>query len=435
MKGFKTFAIFVFLFVLMPPNSALAALKVMVDPGHGGFDPGALGVNGLYEKTITLDIALKLRDELQKRGFNVNLTRDSDIYLSLSERVAIAERANADLFVSVHANSHISPLTQGSLVLYYDSQFPQASYPASEAMSSLSPASKQLAELVLQNVVKQTGLQNRGIIPSAAYVIRIGTVPSILVETAFLSNWQDAIKLADEQMRNRFAVGIAEGVASFQPPVFLDLIGHWAQEAVLRMKDKGILEGETDHRFMPDRSLTRAEFFTVMGRMFPAALREAPSQQQTTEGTDPVNAVTYGSSLAQPAGALSVQNEEIGLTYTDLRSTHWAYDTIRKAAQLGYLGGYPDGTIRPDRPITRSEAAAIFQRFLAQTNRLDPAAGTLLVNPFTDVPANNWAAPAVYLLRNIGVLNGVSDNRFFPERPMSRAEVAAMVDKYYALNK
>ncbi len=82
------------------PGQASAA-TVVVDPGHGGYDPGAIGVNGLQEKVVNLDISRKLRDLLEQRGYDVRMSRDSDVYLSLSERVAFAKKPKRG-FVRIH---------------------------------------------------------------------------------------------------------------------------------------------------------------------------------------------------------------------------------------------------------------------------------------------------------------------------------------------
>src|SRR5690606_15960727 len=141
-------------YLIISPLSAYAA-KVVVDAGHGGSDPGAIGVNGLREKDANLDISLRLQKELLDRGYEVLMTRTEDVYLSLGQRVNIARQSNADLFVSIHANSYHSPDVSGALILYYDDAYPQKSYPASEEMKALTPESKRLAQLVLDEFVSE----------------------------------------------------------------------------------------------------------------------------------------------------------------------------------------------------------------------------------------------------------------------------------------
>ncbi|MVO99689.1 N-acetylmuramoyl-L-alanine amidase [Paenibacillus lutrae] len=385
--------------LLVFPYEAMA-YKVVVDPGHGGSDPGAIGVNGLKEKTVNLDISLKLRDELRKKGIQVVMTRSDDRYLALADRVEFTNAQKADILVSVHANSNPSSSPGGSQVLYYDSAYPQASYPASPEMEALTPYSKQLAQKVLNSVLKQTGLKDQGLVPSAVYVVRKGTIPSVLVETAFLSNSKEAAMLADSAFRQKMAKAIADGIAEFQPPVFADTSVHWAKDAILRMKNKGWMEG-IGNLFEPNRALTRAEFVTVMDRVFHL-------DGLTADGPD----------------------NEVPV-FSDLKSNHWSYTVMSKAVRLGLLNGYEDHTVRPNQPITRGEVAAVFQRLRQMTGvpTQTPPSGSFV---FNDVPASAWYAPAVFTLKKSGIIDGVTNTEFKPNRYISRAEIAAMMDRYAA---
>lgn len=444
-------------------TQAASAAKIVVDAGHGGSDPGAIGINGLKEKQVNLDVTLRLQGELILRGYEVVLTRQDDRYISLADRVALTNEANADLFVSVHSNSHTSSSISGSLVLYHDSQYPQSDYPASEAMTALTPQSKKLAESVLRNVLLTAKLVDRGLVPSAAYVVRMGQIPSILVETAFLSNASDAAALKDPAMLQKFAVGIASGIQEVLPPTpepaeFADVQKHWAKEAVYKLKEQGIVESAK--QFYPDRPITRAELLTMLNRKFSFAQRLL--------------------GIPKPGVNLPVFN--------DLPASHWASDVMNRAGALGYVDGYPDQTIRPDQPVTRAEAAVLFQR-ITQAPKADnpvktqnpagaakveatPAAAkagddlkqekdnkTLQTSPnvnavntlptqqadsvepviktdmptkdsgFTDVPGDSWAADAIIQLSKSGVINGVADKQFAPNKSMTRAEMAVMLDR------
>lgn len=406
MRWTATIAMMVFIFyICLQPMQALA-VKIVVDPGHGGSDPGAKGVNGIYEKTVNMDIALKLRQQLLERGYEVLMTKESeDTYLSLAERVEITKQANADLFVSIHANAYpASSAVKGSMVLYYDNRYPQVSYPASEAMATLTPVSREFAQDVLDHMVEEGQTVDKGLLPSSVYVVRMGNIPSILVETAFLSNWEDATRLADDHFRSKMAIGIANGIEVFRPSLFPDLANHWARTHVLHLKDEGIIEGEYN-RYYPDRSLTRAEFMTLLDRMFD--LRSQPVENETVTST------VYG-------------NKQQAVSYRDLQPNHWAYEIVKQASELGLLNGYPDGSIRPDQPITRGEVASLFDRLLHQGQ---PAA-TPTDSLFKDVSKSLWSANAIYRLRSENVIEGVTVTTFAPERYMTRAEIAAMLDKH-----
>ncbi|WP_127588552.1 N-acetylmuramoyl-L-alanine amidase [Paenibacillus koleovorans] len=441
------------------------AAKIVVDAGHGGSDPGAIGVNGLQEKNVNLDIALKLQSELLFRGYEVAMTRQDDRYISLADRVAMTNEAKGDLFVSVHSNSNPSRSISGSQVLYYDKDAPQADYPASDEMTALTPQSRALANSVLGQVLYAVGLPNKGLVKSAAFVVRMGTIPSILVETAFLSNAADAAVLADDAMRRKFAVAIADGIQAVLLPVsaeFADMQKHWALAAVLRLKDRGIVE--TAKRFEPDRPITRAELLTMLNRQF-----------------------KFGNRLmGSPKPGVNVT------PYKDLPVSHWASDLMYRALALGYVEGYPDQTVRPDEPVTRAEAALLLQRIMqpaatptptptpsptatpTPTPTTSPSAsptpiptptpspsdsptatptgtatttpkptvtpspapvasvqpGVTLVNTgFTDVKSDHWAASAISELSKKGLINGVADKLFAPDKSMTRAEMAALIDR------
>jgi N-acetylmuramoyl-L-alanine amidase len=405
------------------------AVKVVVDPGHGGKDPGAHGVNGLNEKDVTLDIAARLKDELVKRGYEVVMTRTDDTYVSLSDRVDFTNRQNADLFVSVHANWYKNPATKGTTVLYYDDNYPQADYPASDAMKALTPVSKQLAQSVQDAIVRTIHTEDLGLTPSAVYVVRMGQIPSILVETAFLSNPDDAALLADSAVRKRMAEAIERGIEAFKPAVFPDTAGHWARDAILRLKDKGIVEG-IGNQFQPDRPLTRAEFLTLMDRVFSFSKWNVPSCTLSVTG------IVYGGSCGTAS-------------FSDLNAKHWAYNTVSKAVALNLIQGYPDGTVRPDHSITRAEVAALFSRLIGMSQAAGgqnalPDQSAFVSNAavpvqaavtFSDVPVNYWAASAISELASAGIVNGVTDKQFMPERPMTRAEMAVLLDRYVNAKK
>jgi len=503
-------------------GSAAYGATVVIDPGHGGSDPGAIGVNGLYEKTPNRAISLKLREELVRRGYEVALTSETDQTLSLQERVMIKERLQADVFVSIHANWYHSPDVSGTLVLYYDNRYPQAQYPASPEMAALTPKNRELAQLVVDEVSRVAGTVNRGIVPSAVYVVRNGTMPSILVETAFLSNPADAERLKNEDFQRKVAIGIANGIERFMPVAFPDIAGHWARDAIIRLYEFGIVQG-FDSRYAPERALTRAEFLAMADRVFhftewgreetppsdttesaqedtpetkdpaqdeaPPADSTEPAQDETPRTETPDELANGGTEMSEgqeaPGGAdngqadsasPTVPNESGGESadsapspapdgeesghansasppvrdesggesgddaqqprppadepvqepfFADLPESHWGYSIVQKAAQLGIIQGYADGTVRPDRPVTRAEMAVLFDRLW----RLDTN-GAEIDAPFTDVDPESWYADAVYRLVWAGLLKGVGGGRFLPDDPMTRAQAAVMLDRF-----
>ncbi|OAS17574.1 N-acetylmuramoyl-L-alanine amidase [Paenibacillus oryzisoli] len=404
----KRFILFTLLLTFSFPYHAFA-YKVVLDPGHGGSDPGAIGVGGLRETDVNLDITLQVRQALLDRGYEVVMTRTNDTFLSLAQRVAFTNEQQADLFVSIHANAHSSPKANGTMVLYYDNAYPQEDYPASSEMTQLTPYSKDLAQRVQDGLLAQAGTKDLGLTPSAVYVARMGTIPSILVETAFLTNSGDAALLASSAMRSKMAIGIANGISSYEPPLFTDMLVHWSRSSVLRMKNKGIIEG-VGNNYEPDRALTRAEFLTLMDRVF--TLDKLPAICSST-GSVTANVYSCGATPSK--------------SYSDLSPTHWAAGVFAKAAKLNLLQGYADGTIRPNQAITRGEVAYLFNQLLQMTS---PTPQPTYTAAFDDVPKSMWSASAILTLKDKGIINGISDTSFKPDRTMTRAEIAAMLDRY-----
>lgn len=171
---------------------------VIIDPGHGGPDPGAIGVGGLQEKGIVLDIGQKVAAMLEQQGVQAVITRPDDRDLDLEPRVQLAERLNATVFVSIHANS-ISlsrPDISGLETYYYQSGL-------------------DLARVIHQSVLEGTGIQDRGVRSARFYVLRKTSMPSVLVEVGFVTGRDDAAKLADEGYRNQMATAIARGILRY----------------------------------------------------------------------------------------------------------------------------------------------------------------------------------------------------------------------------
>jgi N-acetylmuramoyl-L-alanine amidase len=171
---------------------------VIVDPGHGGSDPGAVGIGGVQEADVVLDISQQVASILEQQGVQVVITRNSDVDVELQPRVDIAEQANATLFVSIHANAidMSRPDVNGTSVYYYSS-------------------GQALAQTVQDAIVQDLGMQDRGIHSARFFVLRKTSMPSILVETAFVTGADDAKKLADSGWRSQMATAIANGVLQY----------------------------------------------------------------------------------------------------------------------------------------------------------------------------------------------------------------------------
>jgi N-acetylmuramoyl-L-alanine amidase len=176
------------------------AYKIMIDPGHGGKDPGAIGPSGLKEKDVNLDIAKRLGEILKVNGITVNYTRTTDIFVDLGDRAAIANRWGANYFVSVHCNAFTDRQAHGTETYCYD----------------FGGEGEKLARKVQASLVKATGLRNRADVKKAGFtVLKKTAMPAILVETAFISNPNEEKKLANSAFRQTVANGIASGICEY----------------------------------------------------------------------------------------------------------------------------------------------------------------------------------------------------------------------------
>jgi N-acetylmuramoyl-L-alanine amidase len=215
--------------------------RIVVDAGHGGHDSGTLGPGGVQEKDVVLDVALRLGKLLRQRmGADVVYTRDDDTFVPLEQRTAIANKAQADLFISVHANSSSDPTARGVETYYLNfTTSPDALEVAARENAVSDESIHELSGLVKKITLKDKidesrefaadvdtslyaglergnpGLRDRGV-KKAPFVVLIGAnMPSILAEISFLTNSEDAAQLRDPQYRERIAEALYRGVAKY----------------------------------------------------------------------------------------------------------------------------------------------------------------------------------------------------------------------------
>jgi N-acetylmuramoyl-L-alanine amidase len=215
--------------------------RIVVDPGHGGKDPGAVGPNGRQEKDVVLamglSLARKLKDEL---GIDAVMTRSTDVFIELQERTAIANQVGADLFVSIHANASLNRSANGIETYYLNLAKTEkaAQLAARENGTSLEKVSllqavlfdlmanyklndsAHLAEEVQKTLHKRlsgrySSVKNLGVKQGPFYVLVGATMPSILVETAFISNEREEARLVDPHYQEQVAEGILEGIEAY----------------------------------------------------------------------------------------------------------------------------------------------------------------------------------------------------------------------------
>lgn len=216
-------------------------VKIVVDPGHGGHDPGAIGPGKIQEKDVVLAIAKELARRLQERpGYQVKLTRSDDRYISLEERTAVANAFGADLFVSVHANAAPNPTASGVETFYLERSSDRAARRLAgrenaggeEALSGIEHVltdillaskvreSERLARSVQEGLVSSlqknySAVRDLGVKRAPFYVLTGAMMPAVLVETSFLSNPVECQRLCDAAYRDKAAEGLVEGVERF----------------------------------------------------------------------------------------------------------------------------------------------------------------------------------------------------------------------------
>lgn len=196
-KFFRSLLPALALLLASAPVQAKFFRTVVIDPGHGGHDKG--GQWGLvYEKHLALDTSVRLENELKKRGFRTVMTRRSDYFISLPERVRIASRYSDAIFVSVHYNYTWKQHVSGLETFYCSSQ------------------SHALASYVHSGMMSKVRVVNRGVKFARYYVIRNTTCPSILVEGGFVSNAAERGRMKSAWFRQALAEGIADGIVRYR---------------------------------------------------------------------------------------------------------------------------------------------------------------------------------------------------------------------------
>ena len=195
--------------------------RLLLDPGHGGTDTGAVGAGPVNEKDITLNIARLVRDRLRAGGFTVRLTRDSDLFIPLSDRTRMAAEWRADLFVSIHLNASHNPIASGlETYIVPAAGFPSTANQANDNHSCQGnrhdPVNMLLAYSVHAEILRRTHQADRGIRRARYVVLRDAPCPAILVECGFLSNKQEAKTLATPTRQNTFADGITAGIRALR---------------------------------------------------------------------------------------------------------------------------------------------------------------------------------------------------------------------------
>lgn len=232
---------------LIKPSVSIARIpafkirKIVIDAGHGGKDPGAVGRGGLYEKDVNLDIARKLRDQLQAQGIEVVMTRDTDVFIPLSTRAAIANDSGADFFLSVHTNAHRDRSIRGVEVYYLSNQVDDFLRAKSSRYDSLPrnisaevygnsadintiiwdvifTGNRKQSIILAKDIDKDFPLDinsfSRGIKAAQFYVLKHTKIPAVLVEVGFISNSGEEGRLKSSSYRTSIASALARKIIS-----------------------------------------------------------------------------------------------------------------------------------------------------------------------------------------------------------------------------
>ncbi|MEF2630095.1 N-acetylmuramoyl-L-alanine amidase [Megamonas funiformis] len=212
--GKKGIAIDIFNSVVNTPVASDVALSnvknkiITIDPGHGGSDSGAVGHNGYTEKEGAFAISQKVASILNQSGAKVVMTRDSDVDVygpnasarnELQARVDVGNNANSDIFVSIHCNAFVNPAANGTQTFYYGSSY----------------QGQRLAQSIQEKMIEANGLRDRGISTCNFYVVKHSYMPAVLIETAFITNYDEEALLSDDEWQTIMAKAIAEGINEY----------------------------------------------------------------------------------------------------------------------------------------------------------------------------------------------------------------------------
>src|SRR3989339_710585 len=218
--------------------------RIVVDAGHGGADSGAIGFRGTKEKLVNLAVAKKLAESLKENGYEVFMTRNEDVFIPLEDRTHFANKAKADLFISIHCNASLQNKTRG-FEIYFLSE--NATDRAAEAVANMENSvialekhnngvKKDIEKLLLAMAVNQfinessslcgivnqevcnelSNLDNRGVKQANFYVLRGATMPAVLVELAFLSNSKDEKLLNQKKFQKKMVKAIFDGIKEYE---------------------------------------------------------------------------------------------------------------------------------------------------------------------------------------------------------------------------
>ncbi len=207
--------------MLPPLKTKIKIPVIIIDPGHGGEDYGTTSRSGLTEKEVTLDMAHRTQKYLEQIGFEVFMTRTSDEFIRLEDRVKFCEEHCGDLFVSIHANSAPNKQAAGFETFFHSPNEERkgiekyGGFLTYLSLDSKQKKSLKLAKIVQSEMATVTQAENRGIKMAKFHVLKYSPVPAVLVETGFLSNPEEAARLNAPDYRNKIALALTQSIRRY----------------------------------------------------------------------------------------------------------------------------------------------------------------------------------------------------------------------------
>ena len=365
--------------------------KVFIDAGHGGTDPGALGY-GYRESDLNLQVAKKVESKLKSKGIDVKMSRNSDIFYSLSERAEMANDYGADAFVSIHQNSAEAKSANG-IETYYNRKKEE---------------DRPLSNDIQKQVISQTGANNRGVKNAEFTVLVKSKMISALVECGFITNELEVKKLSDSSYQDKLATGIANGIEEYLKSNVI------IEESQITATGKVVNADSLNVRKGPSIS------FDIIG---------------TLSGGDKVKIIgesngwykiEYNGTYGYVSGSYieldsTEPDQDNKINFTDVSQDYWAYSQIQDFVKKGYIEGYGDNTFRPKEPIKRNEFVKIFNKVFGLTNK----SGIVF-----DDTKDNWAKDEIDIAVTNGVAQGIGANKFEPEEYITREAAVKMLANY-----
>lgn len=294
----------------------------------------------------------------------------------------MANRYDADAFISIHQNSFSSAGAYGIETYYHNNKVQY----------------KPFATEIQRKIINNTKGYNRGVKSANFAVIRESNMTSALIECGFISNPSEASKLRQDSYQEKIATGIADAVTLYlkenvklqpkpqEPGVFYDTVNHWAKSSIKQFVTKGYMEGYKDGSFKPDKSITRAEFIKIVNKSF-------NFNSQATEN------------------------------FSDVNSEDWFYGEVKTAVKAGYID-IKNNKFRPNDAITREEVAAIITTI---KNNKDGNLDKL--NTYLDKDkVSQWAKSSVEGAIEVGYMGKDSKN-FRPKDNITRAEAVVTLER------